>query len=161
MIKTYPTYSSNPQCPSYGIYNRKYQLLKYKPWLHSIENAWGNQEGCDLVYIDTWHQFLTTTEAKQLVPNRSLQFDAISQYAEHLTNDIDDQESDTNEREEWMYLAELNLNTVSTKQQFEIPEGHWQIDRSKYTLQQIGEMPHWINIQKGIWSTKTGRFKHG
>ena len=54
-----------------------------------------------------------------------------------------------------MYLAELNLNTVSIKQQFELPEGYWQTDRSKYTLQQIGDMPHWINIQKGIWSTKT------
>ena len=73
--------------------------MKYKPWLHSVENAWGNQEGCDLFYIDTWHRFLTTTEAKQLVPNWSLQFDSISQYAEH--------ESDTGEREEWMYLAEL------------------------------------------------------
>ena len=60
--------------------------MKYKPWLHSVENAWGNQEGCDLFYIDTWHRFLTTTEAKQLVPNWSLQFDSVSQYAEHETD---------------------------------------------------------------------------
>lgn len=51
VVKTYPNYSSCLKGPPYGSYCR-YQLLRYKPWHHSVNDAWDNKEGSDSVYID-------------------------------------------------------------------------------------------------------------
>ena len=52
---------------------------------------------------------------------------------------------DTGERDEWVYLAELNLNTTSNNNHPGLPKKYRQIGRSNYTPQEIGDMPHWIN----------------
>ena len=39
IIRTFPTYSSDPKGNNYGLYC-KYQLLKFKPWRTSPQNAW-------------------------------------------------------------------------------------------------------------------------
>lgn len=59
-------------------------------------------------------------------------------------------ETDTGEREEWMILADLKFNGNSEAEQpcdsqtdINIAE-----DRSLYTAEQIGDMPHWIDQQK-------------
>lgn len=41
VVKTYPNYSSNPKGPYYGLFC-KYQLLKFKPWHHTLDNIWDN-----------------------------------------------------------------------------------------------------------------------
>ncbi|CAB4012052.1 Hypothetical predicted protein [Paramuricea clavata] len=38
----FPTYSPNPKGPNFGLYC-KYQLLRYKPWRTTQNNAWGDQ----------------------------------------------------------------------------------------------------------------------
>lgn len=156
VIKTYPNYSSNPKGPSYGLFC-KYQLLKYKPWLYSLNNAWENQEDCDSVYIETWGTFLNTPQAKKLVPDWSVQLDAMSEYMndEHISDE--ECQNESGEREEWMYLAELKSKTDLNYDQnnLELPESYWENDRLKYTSQQVGDMAHWINTQKKSYTQET------
>ena len=83
VVKTYPNYSSSPKGPSYGLFCR-YQLLRYKPWQHSVGNAWGNKEETDSVYIDQWHSFLETPKAKKVVPNWLQQMNSISEYVNEI-----------------------------------------------------------------------------
>ena len=39
-VRTFPTYSSDPNGENYGLYC-KYQLLKYRPWNGTMSSAWG------------------------------------------------------------------------------------------------------------------------
>ena len=70
VIEAYPDYFSSPEGPSYGLFCR-YQLLRCKSssWWHSVDNTWGDKGGSDSAYIDHWHSFLQTPNAKQFVPN--------------------------------------------------------------------------------------------
>ena len=70
VIEAYSDYFSSPKGPSYGLFCR-YQLLRYKSssWWHSVDNTWGDKEGSDSAYIDHWHSFLQTPNAKKFVPN--------------------------------------------------------------------------------------------
>lgn len=108
VIKAYPNYSSSPKGPSYGLFCR-YQLLRYKPWHHSVDNPWGGTEGSDSVYIDHWHSFLQTPKAKQFVPNWLQQINSISEYVNQIIDKENFTETDTGEREEWMILADLKF----------------------------------------------------
>lgn len=149
VIKTYPNYSSSPKGPSYGLFC-KYQLLRYKPWQHSIDNAWGNKEGTDSIYIEQWHAFLETPKARQVVPNWLQQIDSISEYVNEIIDRNDFPEIDTGEREEWMILADLKFQCDAEINDKDIHSEteHYLDDKSKYTLEQIGNMPHWINEKK-------------
>ena len=153
MVKTHPNYSSNPKGPSYGLFC-KYQPLKYKPWLHSFNSARDEQDNSEVVYIEKWHEVLTSSTAKMLVPNCFLQLDSVSQYVQQDVDSLDICQSDTGERDERVYLAELNLNTTSNNNHPGLPKEYWQIDRSNHTPQEIGDMPHWINTQKKVFSKK-------
>ena len=149
VIKAYPNYSSSPKGPSYGLFCR-YQLLRYKPWQHSVDNAWGDKEGSDSVYIDNWHSFLQTPNAKQFVPNWLQQINSISEYESQIIDKDDFTETDTGEREEWMILADLKFNGNNETEQPCDSQTDINIakDRSFYTAEQIGDMPHWIDQQK-------------
>lgn len=114
VIKAYPNYSSSPKGPSYGLFCR-YQLLRYKPWQHSVDNAWGDKEGSDSVYIDNWHSFLQTPNAKQFVPNWLQQINSISEYVNQIIDKDNFTETDTSKREEWMILADLKFNEKDKK----------------------------------------------
>ena len=88
VLKTFPNYSSNPKGPNYGLFCR-YQLLRYKPWYNSVDDAWCNEEPSDSVYINQWNSFLQTTDAKLFVPNWSHQINLISEYVNHLVEKDD------------------------------------------------------------------------
>ena len=81
VVRTHPNYSSDPKGRSYSLFC-KYQLLKYKPWLHSFDSARDDQDNSDVVYIEKWHEVLASSEAKMLVTNCSWQLDSISQYVQ-------------------------------------------------------------------------------
>ena len=128
----------------------KYQLLRYKPWQYSINNAWGNKESTDSSYIEQWHSFLETPKAKQVVPNWVQQINLISEYVNEIIDRDDFPEIDTGEREEWMILTDLKFQCDAEIIDKDIHNEteHYLDDRSKYTLEQIGDMPHWVNEQK-------------
>ena len=136
VVKTYPNYSSSPKGPSYGLFCR-YQLLRYKPWQHSVGNAWGNKEETDSVYIDQWHSFLETPKAKKVVPNWLQQMNSISEYVNEIIDRDDFTETNTGEREEWIILADLKFKgDAETDKVFQIETEHYLEDRSKYTLEE-------------------------
>ncbi|XP_028405258.1 uncharacterized protein LOC114527764 [Dendronephthya gigantea] len=146
--RIFPTYSLNPKGPNFGLYC-KYQLLRYKPWTGTPNNAWGDQEPTDEVLINCWHEFLHTTYGKTNVAD----------WIDKLQNVIQSQEEDHDEtpqqqevtHEEWMILSDLNTpfeNSEETQQS----TYDWQADRTSYTEQQIHEMATWIKTKKEDYS---------
>lgn len=121
IVKTYPTYLSNPNNETYGLFC-KYQLLKYKPWKDNANMAWDNLDKDDQTYITCWNQFLLTDDAKQLVPNWESKMQSVKAYVkpavENLTS-LDDNIEE--EKEEWMLMAELHIQEKKDFEQLLIP----------------------------------------
>ena len=143
----FPTYSSNPKGQHYSLYC-KFQLLRSKPWKNSINDAWGTTEPDDQTYITEWHNFLNTAYAKKNVQNWSQKIsDVLDNIQLPVYEQSDNQEQ--HQQEEWMILSEFYK---SGEQSNKAPLPHsnydWTIDSMKYTTQQIGEMPSWINTSK-------------
>ena len=143
--RIFPTYSSNPKGPNFALYC-KYQLLRYKPWKLTINNAWGDQEPSDEIFIAHWHAFLQTQNAQTNVPDW---FDKLQHVIQSQQNSHNEHTSqpDNNSREEWMIISDLHTP-------FEFSDGtapshhDWHLDRISYTDQQIGEMSAWIKTKK-------------
>ena len=150
IVRTFPTYSSSPQSPNYGLFC-KYQLLRYKPWLHHPGHAWTDEEENDSTFVSHWNQFLQTEAAQTLVPNWSRELDAVSRYIESDSSDEDAESHTTDEQEEWMLLAELNMNSAEqSDENIELNSSpqYWQEHKQYYTEEQISNMPSWIQQQK-------------
>ncbi|XP_028394482.1 uncharacterized protein LOC114518676 [Dendronephthya gigantea] len=146
--RIFPTYSSNPKGPNFPNYC-KYQLLRYKPWKHTQNDAWGNQESCDEVFISHWQQFLQTPYAQANVPGWLDKLETVI-LSQGETENFP-QEQDSLDREEWMVISDL-LTPFENIEQTESTDYCHQ-DRANYTDQQIGEMPNWIPTIKEQSST--------
>ncbi len=155
---TLPVYSANPKGLNFGLYC-KYQLLKYKPWQTTPNNAWGDQLGDNEMYINSWRDFLQTKFAKENVPDWHNKIDCIENWVEDVSkNDNEESLQGAPDKEEWMHLAELipgrfvNEDTQNSNGM----DVDWQTDKHGYTEQEIGEMPSWIkkkqaeNLQCGL-----------
>ena len=58
-------------------------------------------------------------------------------------------QSDTTTQEEWMIISDLyNSNNTFGLENIEQIPYDWQVESSRYTKQQLGEMPDWINLEK-------------
>ena len=99
--RIFPTYSSNPKGQNFGLYC-KYQLLRYKPWKTTQNNAWGDQEPTDEVLINCWHDFLQTPYAQSNVSDWFDKLQAVIQNQEPEDEPFVEQETT---REEWMILS--------------------------------------------------------
>ena len=116
IVRTFPQYSPNPKDHSYSEYC-KYQLIKYKPWRNTFNNAWSGHPDTQEGYIEAYHTFLQSPLASQYIPqfNRDLQ---LAQDAEASTNTDSEENNPTNaqnehnEDEEWMLLCRLNQQYV-------------------------------------------------
>ena len=101
----FPTYSSNPKGQNFGLYC-KYQLLRYKPWRRSQNNAWGDQEDpTDDTFINCWQAFLQTPSEQRNVPDWFDKLQAVIQSQESETESSEQPEAT---REEWMILSDLH-----------------------------------------------------
>ena len=56
-LRVFPVYSPNNRGPDFSLTACKYQLIRYKPWQRTQENARGNQPGNDEIYITQWKNF--------------------------------------------------------------------------------------------------------
>ena len=138
----FPTYSSNPKGKYYSLYC-KFQLLRFKPWKNSLDDAWGTTEPNNQTFITEWHNFLNTPYAKKHVQDWSQKISDVLENIE-LQNYENSNNQEIYEQEEWMILSEFYKS--SQKLNNELPNSNydWTIDSMKYTTQQIGEMPSWI-----------------
>ena len=141
--RIFPTYSPNPKGPNFGLYC-KYQLLRYKPWQTTQNNAWGDQEPTDDVLINSWQQFLQTPYGQSNVPDWFDKLQAVIQCQEPEDEPSEEQERT---REEWMILSDLNTPFDNSDQTSESTHD-WHLDRANYSEQQIHEMPSWIKTNK-------------
>ena len=67
--RVFPVYSSNKEGPNFSLYCKN-QLLTYKPWQTTQDNAWGDQPGNEEIYVTKWKEFLETPYAeKKNVPD--------------------------------------------------------------------------------------------
>ena len=144
--RIFPTYSSNPKGQNFPKYC-KYQLLRYKPWKHTQNDALGNQEPCDEVFVSQWQEFLQTAYAHANVPDWFDKLETVIQSQNETENCLLQQ--DTIDREEWMIISDLhtpfeNFEGLESSQSTD----YWRQDRASYTDQQIGEMPNWIKTMK-------------
>ena len=140
----FPTYSGNSKGPNFHLYC-KYQLLRYKPWKLTINNAWDDQEPSDEISIAHWHEFLQTQYAQTNVPDWFDKLQHVIQSQQSSANEHS--QPDNNSREEWMIISDLHTP-------FEFSDGtapsyhDWQLDRIRYSDQQIGKMSAWIKTKK-------------
>ena len=153
--RIFPTYSSNPKGPNFAQYC-KYQLLRYKPWKISQDNAWDNEEPSDQNIINKWQQFLQTPYAKTNVPDWFDKLQSVIQNQEEPENKLVDAQSENtqseNAREEWIIISDLYA-PFDDHSQINSESAHdWHSNRSNYSEQQIGEMPTWIkNMKESIY----------
>ena len=145
--RIFPTYSSNPKGPNFGLYC-KYQLLRYKPWQTTQNNTWGDQQPTDEVFINCWHQFLQTPYGQTNVPDWLDKLQAVIQNQESEPEPSEEQQVT---REEWMILSDLHT-PFSDSEQRSVSEHHWHLDRATYSKQQINEMPTWIKTNKDAFT---------
>ena len=126
----------------------KYQLLKYKPWKDSQNDAWNYETPSDTVYVNAWLAFLNSPVASKYVPNWEKQLENV---LDNVVQKSDDEFHSENEnksivQEEWMILStyhKLNDKHEKCENSYD-----WQLDSAKYTIEQIASMINWIKVQK-------------
>ena len=84
--------------------------------------------------------------------------DNICSYINELTDeDLNAYEDNVNgDREEWMYLAELNTSRTQLNDEnvIDISDEYWQSMSGNYTEQQVASMPAWLENQKKSYPVK-------
>ena len=98
-------------------------------------NAWNNKQKSDATYILHWNAFLQTNIASHLVSNCTREIENMSLYMLESNNHDDDlQEPDSGEREEWMYIAELQSECIDDLyDQDSVSDDYWLHFRNKYS----------------------------
>lgn len=121
--------------------------MRYKPWKLTQDNAWGDQEPSDVVFVVCWHEFLQTPYAKTNVPDwfDKLQ-NVIQNHGEPDCKPVETENNDTR-REECMIISDFHT-PFECDSQSSMSTHDWQQDRVRYTDQEIGEMPMWIKTKK-------------
>ncbi|XP_046856025.1 uncharacterized protein LOC124449122 [Xenia sp. Carnegie-2017] len=138
--RIFPTYSPNPKGQNFGLYC-KYQLLRYKPWRRSQNNAWDDEENpTDETYINTWQDFLQTSYAQKNVPDWFDKLQAVIQ-SEQPEAECSEQPEVT--REEWMIISDLHTPFNRSDEMTEFVND-WHADSDNYSEQQIHELPSWL-----------------
>ena len=142
--RIFPTYSPNPKGPNFGLYC-KYQLLRYKPWKTTQNNAWGDQEATDEILINSWQEFLQTPYGQSNVPHWFDKLQAVIQ-SQEPENELSQEQERT--REEWMVISDLHTPFDNSLGQTPETMQNWHLDSANYSEQQIQEMPTWIKKNK-------------
>ena len=137
--RIFPNYSCNPKGANFPQYC-KYQLLRYKPWKITQENAWDNEESTDENIINKWQEFLQTAYAKEHVPDWFDKLQSVVQNQQESEN-LNLGEQPENIHEEWMIISNLNMPFSDSGQTDVEIAYEWTSDRANYSEQQIGEMP--------------------
>lgn len=147
--RVFPVYSPNNRGPNFSLYCKN-QLIRYKPWQRTQENARGDQPGTDEIYITQWKTFLETPYVKEHVPDWHDKLDTVQNYkkddtkTEHTTQELP-------QHEEWILLPDLVPGSCASdiqSQKISNSDYNWQSDRLKYQESQIREMSSWIKINK-------------
>ena len=94
MPRIFPNYSPNPSGDNYGLYCT-YQLLKYKPWSGSQNDAWYSDSPDNDLFINAWHNFLHSLLQKPMSQNGKKIHNALENYDQGKSG------FETVEKEDW------------------------------------------------------------
>lgn len=89
-----------------------------KLWLIRQENAWGDFEGSNEVYISEWEKFLQTEYAHKSVPEWNSKLEDIQEFANEEPSD--EPSPSSHSYEEWMILADLSFTTSDSTEEEQI-----------------------------------------
>jgi len=148
VVKTFPTYSSNPDGTNFPLYC-KYQLLKYKSWTTEPQNAWDNETESNDLYIGKWFEFLNTKIGRKTIPQWEKEILNIEKYDLNSNEDLTDlpeKETDRELKEEWMFMSELSKNIQINNAETKIAADFEFLEKGKnlYTSEQTSSMPFWL-----------------
>lgn len=110
--RIFPNYSPNPKGDKYSLYC-KYQLLKYKPWQKSPNNAWENEIPDDHTFIVAWRDFLHSPFAKQHVPEWENKLQHVLDNIQQTNETPNNEEIVT--QEEWMLISDFHNSNKTFK----------------------------------------------
>ncbi|XP_020897308.2 uncharacterized protein LOC110236158 [Exaiptasia diaphana] len=148
--RIFPSYPSNPKGVHYENYC-KYNLLKFKPWETTPNNILTDDELQEKPHAAEWHTFLETPYAKIHVPNWYEKFHDVLENLEQV--DVHFEENNDQSQEEWMILSNYHNSSETFDSK---PTGDqsidWHLDSVKYSHEQIGSMPNWIEKHKDTYS---------
>ena len=109
--RVFPTYSSSIKSPNFGLYC-KYQLLRYRPWKTTPQDAWGNKQENDELFISQWKTFLQSEYAQNYVPDWHDKLEGLQEYSD---SDLHTEKyTESEQREEWMILADFSISNNSS-----------------------------------------------
>ena len=147
IVRTFPTYSSDPKSPTYGRYC-KYQLIKYKPWHTVTSNLWNGNEDVDDIYIQAYHKFLHSENVHSYLPTVSEEINRAEHYLVDNETVTDDPETTSVERcqEEWMLLCQVNQRFRSDDHRESSVD--WSAPTHSLPADIVCESPRWITTQK-------------
>lgn len=114
-----------------------------------------------MTFITCWKNILSSELAKDLVQDWETKMEAVNAYFKPF----DDQNFDENliledsnndeEREEWMFIAELNVEQISEFENSIIPpDGYWHEALQYFSKDAVEAMPTWINREKNQNNTQ-------
>jgi hypothetical protein len=145
-------YSSNSKSEYYWLYC-KYELLKYKPWHTSFNDAlavgFSNDEKG---WIGSWELFLSSSVSKDYLPagHNVLNY-VISRSKSESDSDSDDSENndDGNYQDLWQINQNVNNQSI-TKDDNNLIDNieYWASDKRISSFQPIVDLPEWIRHQK-------------
>ena len=116
IVRTFPSYSYNPQGENYSLYCR-FQLLKYHPWSNSTFYTWQTGDATEHENVDSYKELLRTPEGQANIPTFAEELERAQLY-HHQNDPPSDEDEDSahhEEQEDWMVLCQLHqdLSTVS------------------------------------------------
>lgn len=104
--RIFPTYSPDPKGSQFALYC-KYQLLRYKPWKITQDNAWDHGDPTDEHLILKWQELLETPYAQYTVPNWFDKLQMVVQSQQETEDDTVNLDS-RNMKEEWIIISDHN-----------------------------------------------------
>ena len=111
VVRTFPTYFSNPQGENYAQFCR-IQLLKYQPWSNRTHHTW-QSDSSDDTYIISYHRFLETQDAKDYIPHFAQDLYRAQQYIQQEVDDDLNEVEPIHQQDDWM-LCTLNNSSDSS-----------------------------------------------
>ena len=153
IIRTFPDFSSDPLGKNYGNYC-KFQLIKYKPWHQSVHSAWDEREESDEVFIECYHNFLSSETVQQYIPTFAQEFEQAALYTDDNTGGDDDDDNDDNvhqqheEVEEWMLLCRFNQQFNDSATDDDRSHTDWAVASTNIPQDLLRESATWITTKR-------------
>lgn len=145
IVRTFPTYSSNPQGNKYDQYC-KYQLVKHKPWHGSVSTSWGGVEGTAEVWIREYHEFLQTNTAQSRIPHFHQELESARQCLADEDDSDDEATEQVDLQDDWMQLCQLQPRFEPLANNDSSVD--WSSGSRELPESDLRECPTWISSQR-------------